>query len=244
LGVGNDPRYNKTRCFDPFPFPACTDAQKQCIREFGEALDAHRKRQQAQHPELTITGMYNVLERLRNEETLSDKERVIHEHGLVSVLRKLHDDLDAAVFDAYGWSHILTYEQILERLVTLNAERAEEEETGRIRWLRPEFQNPAGITPAKQQVLAQTESEGEAAAPVAAEAKLWPKKRAEQTAAVRDRVATAAGRMVSLADVAAGFKRAPRKDVEETLDSLAAVGVITAYETSDGKLWRSATRAR
>jgi hypothetical protein len=28
LGVGNDPRYNKTRCFDPFPFPACADAQK------------------------------------------------------------------------------------------------------------------------------------------------------------------------------------------------------------------------
>ena len=28
-------------------------------------LDAHRKRQQAQHPELTLTDMYNVLEKLR-----------------------------------------------------------------------------------------------------------------------------------------------------------------------------------
>jgi hypothetical protein len=27
LGVGNDPRYNKTRCFDPFPFPDATPDQ-------------------------------------------------------------------------------------------------------------------------------------------------------------------------------------------------------------------------
>jgi hypothetical protein len=32
--------------------------------------------------------------------------------------------LDAAVFDAYGWSHDLTDEQILERLLALNLERA------------------------------------------------------------------------------------------------------------------------
>jgi hypothetical protein len=35
-----------------------------------------------------------------------------------------YDDLDAAVLDAYGWRHDLTNEQILERLVALNAERA------------------------------------------------------------------------------------------------------------------------
>ena len=28
LGVGNDPRYNKSRCFEPFPFPAATDASR------------------------------------------------------------------------------------------------------------------------------------------------------------------------------------------------------------------------
>ena len=61
--------------------------------------------------------MYNVLEKLRAEEPLTDKERVIHEHGLVSILKQLHDELDAAVFDAYGWPRDLTDEQILERLV-------------------------------------------------------------------------------------------------------------------------------
>ena len=82
---------------------------------------------------------------------LTQSEKIIHEQGLVSVLRQLHDDLDAAVFDAYGWpapsiaKHsgcALTDEEILERLVALNAERAAEEAQGLIRWLRPEYQAP------------------------------------------------------------------------------------------------------
>ncbi len=57
-----DPIYTKTRCFETFPFPASTPAQQEKIRALGEQLDAHRKRQQALHPALTMTGMYNVLE--------------------------------------------------------------------------------------------------------------------------------------------------------------------------------------
>jgi hypothetical protein len=144
LGVGNDPRYNKTACFDPFPFPAATNAQKQKIRELGEALDAHRKKQQAAHPGLTITAMYNVLEKLRTGEALTAKDKQIHDDGLVSVLKKIHDDLDAAVFDAYGWPANLSDDEILERLVALNHERAAEEKRGLVRWLRPEFQNKDG----------------------------------------------------------------------------------------------------
>ena len=62
--IGNV-RYNKTRCFEPFPFPDATESQKERIRTLAEELDAHRKRQQAQHPKLTVTNMYNVLEKLR-----------------------------------------------------------------------------------------------------------------------------------------------------------------------------------
>jgi SAM-dependent methyltransferase len=65
LGVGNDPRYSKSRCFDPFPFPVCSDALKAEIRAVAEELDAHRKARQAEHPRLTLTQMYNVLEKLR-----------------------------------------------------------------------------------------------------------------------------------------------------------------------------------
>ncbi len=34
------------------------------------------------------------------------KDRQIHEQGLVSVLRQLHDELDAAVLAAYGWEDL------------------------------------------------------------------------------------------------------------------------------------------
>ncbi len=83
--------------------PRPTAAQQARIRGLAEQLDAHRKRQHAQHPKLTLTDMYNVLDKLRAGEPLSVAEKVVHEQGLVSVLRQLHDELDAAMFDAYGW---------------------------------------------------------------------------------------------------------------------------------------------
>jgi hypothetical protein len=39
-------------------------------------------------------------------------------------LEQAHKKLDQAVLDAYGWPHDLTDEQILERLLALNLERA------------------------------------------------------------------------------------------------------------------------
>ena len=109
------------------------------IRKLAEELDAHRKRVQAQHG-LTLTGLYNVLEKLRASEPLTDKEKLIHDKGLVSVLKQLHDDLDSAVFAAYGWPATLTDAEILEHLVALNADRAAEEKRGIIHWLRPDYQ--------------------------------------------------------------------------------------------------------
>jgi len=89
-------------------------------------LDAHRKQVQAKHG-VTLTGLYNVLEKIRAGETLTEKEKFVHARGLVSTLKSLHDDLDAAVSAAYGWPASLTDAEILERLVALNAERAAEE---------------------------------------------------------------------------------------------------------------------
>ena len=48
-----------------------------------EQLDAHRKRQQAAHAGLTLTGMYNVLEALREGRALTAKEKTLHQQGLV-----------------------------------------------------------------------------------------------------------------------------------------------------------------
>ena len=65
--MGNDPRYNKSRCFETFPFPNPDEANAKRIGDLAEQLDTHRKRQQEQHPGLTMTGMYNVLEKLRRK---------------------------------------------------------------------------------------------------------------------------------------------------------------------------------
>ena len=97
------------------------------IRQLAEQLDAHRKRQQSLYPTLTMTDMYNVIDKLRSGEPLTEEDKAVHDQGLVSVLKQIHDDLDAAVFDAYGWPHDLSDDEILRRLVELNRERAEEE---------------------------------------------------------------------------------------------------------------------
>ena len=51
LGLGNDPRYSKSRVFDPFPFPFPDppESMKVQIREVAEELDALRKQVQSGH---------------------------------------------------------------------------------------------------------------------------------------------------------------------------------------------------
>ncbi|MDP1675216.1 MAG: class I SAM-dependent DNA methyltransferase, partial [Burkholderiales bacterium] len=221
LGVGNDPRYNKSRCFEPFPFPAANPDQQSPIRDLAEQLDAHRKKQQAQHAELTLTGMYNVLEKLKSGAALTAKEKVIHEQGLVAVLKTLHDELDRAVLDAYGWNdlaplqdvvngnaapasvgmatredaHRALTDTLLERLVALNAERAAEEAKGTIRWLRPEFQAKGAVPEKKPQqtTLVGVEDEATETAVVAVPAArvAWPKELPEQVRLVAQALADA-----------------------------------------------------
>ncbi|MDX1999635.1 MAG: DNA methyltransferase, partial [Thermoanaerobaculia bacterium] len=238
LGYGNDPTWTNTTCFLPFPFPTPPPSITQKIRDLGEALDSHRKRQQAAFPSLTLTGIYNVLEKLRSGEPLEAKERVIHEQGLVSVLKEIHDELDAAVFAAYGWPAGLTDEEILERLVALNKERAAEEAEGLVRWLRPEFQNPAG---ARAEVQGQIE--GLEIAPAAPSGKPaarlpWPKNLPDRVVAVRD-LLTERGELTT-ADLATRYKGVRGDEAEKILESLAAVGL--AIESVGGgkaaRTWR------
>jgi hypothetical protein len=139
------PRYNKTQCFDPFPFPAATSAQAAAIGAIAEELDAHRKVRMAAHSHLTLTMLYNTLERVRSGTQLTDAERDVHDAGQVSVLRHLHDRLDEAVAAAYGWPADLSDAEMVARVVALNAQRRAEEAEGTVRWLRPEFQAPEEI---------------------------------------------------------------------------------------------------
>jgi hypothetical protein len=224
LGVGNDPTYNHTDCFNKFPFPELTPQQSAKISRLAEDLDAHRKRQLAAHPDLTITDLYNGLQKLRSGEALSPEDKIIHEHGLVSLLKQIHDRLDEVVFDAYCWPIGLSDEDILERLVALNAERAGDEERGVIRWLRPEFQNPADRQAPTQATLSITEPESEETAPAPAKTKApWPKSLAEQAQAVRTALAVQRG-PVTPAQLAKQFLRARLDRIEELLDTLVSLG--------------------
>jgi hypothetical protein len=48
--------------------------------------------------------MYNVLEKLRANEELTVEDHATYEMGLIGLLRQIHNELDEAVFAAYGWS--------------------------------------------------------------------------------------------------------------------------------------------
>jgi len=227
LGVGNDPRYNNTQCFDPFPFPAANPSQKATIRDIGEQLDAHRKKRLDAHDALTMTALYNVLKKERRGEDLEPKEREIHEKGLVGVLKELHDELDAAVARAYGWEPGLPEEEILQRLVDLNAERRAEEEEGHVRYLRPAYQAPETVeTQAELELDIQVGGDGAPAEPLD-----WPSGLTPRAKAVRA-VMTHADEPLTVEQVAQHFHRARRADVRELLETLAALGHVEA--TGDG----------
>lgn len=142
MGVGNDSRYNKSKTFDPFPFPDPTPEQRAVIADLGEELDATRKAALAEHPRLTMTGLYNLVEKLRAGAALTPVEETDARDARARIVLHLHDQLDAAVAAAYGWPADLAPAEIVARLVALNAERAAEEATGHIRWLRPDYQIP------------------------------------------------------------------------------------------------------
>src|SRR5690606_41146064 len=51
-----------------------TDALRESLRAAGEELDSTRKRVLEAHPDLTLTGLYNVLEKIKAGAELSAKE--------------------------------------------------------------------------------------------------------------------------------------------------------------------------
>ncbi len=178
-----DAVYVKSRCFDPFPFPDASSAQKAEIGDIAEALDAHRKRVLAEHPHLTLTGLYNVLGRLKastKPEDLTAAERTIFDDGLVLIMKEYHDRLDAAVIAAYGWQAHISDDEILARLVALNKQRSLAEAAGEVRWLRPDYQIPRfARTIDRKSELDLDVTEAEIVRPT------FPKDRTEQPLAVK-----------------------------------------------------------
>ncbi|PKP82406.1 MAG: RNA-binding protein [Alphaproteobacteria bacterium HGW-Alphaproteobacteria-18] len=177
--------------------------------------------------------MYNVLEKFRaleaarTGETLEGPEKQIWQDGQIGRLKELHDEIDAAVAAAYGWPADLSEEDILSRLVALNRERALEEAAGRVRWLRPEYQNPAGGE------VAATTKDADLSGEAAQSAALpdWPKSLPERIAAVR--AALEEMGEASARQIAARYRGTGEKGVTPLLESLAALGQAEILE--DGR---------
>src|SRR5690606_35453149 len=217
------PRYNKTRCFEPFPFPAATPEQREKIRRLGEALDAHRKARQAAHPGLTLTALYNAVEALRAGREPAGRDAEAARLGLAHTLLDLHRRLDRAVLDAYGWADLDAEARtfpaaVLERLVALNRARREEEEAGRVRYLRPAFQAPGAPVQAGLGLAAPARAP-EPEAP----RRPWPDTFAGRIAAVRQAAEAGA---VTVDALVARFEGASREAVAEALGALADRGLV------------------
>ena len=226
LGVGNDPRYTKSRCFDPFPFPDPPAALRREIADMAENLDAHRKRVLEEHPHLTLTGLYNVRDMIRagaKPAELNAADRQTLDDGLVLILDELHQKLDRAVSDAYGWPHDLPEAETLARLVALNRARRAEEARGNVLWLRPDYQIPRYGRAEEKLDLAGGELRTER---IETTRRAFPSDEVEQTAAIMAALASAPTG-IAAADLALRFKgRALRPKVDSILAGLVRMGHV------------------
>ena len=189
---------------------------------------------------------------------LTAKEKGFHEAGLVSVLKDIHDDIDRAVFEAYGWADLIpalvgkpgatmpsphkTPEQeeaeevLLTRLVALNQERASEERRGTVRWLRPDYQKPKlGHKVKTPDDVEQVEAQ--LVVPAPADGKpAWPKDEMDRIRVVREMLGRAPTPLApdALGVAFRGKSTARRtKGVERALQTLVAAGV--AQQGIDGQ---------
>jgi type II restriction/modification system DNA methylase subunit YeeA len=116
LGVGNDPRYTPTTCFETFPLPwppgeePVGDARVEEISSAARRLDGLRRNWlnpegagEAELKKRTLTNLYNARP---------------------TWLAQAHAALDAAVLAAYGWPADLSDEEVLTNLLALNRERS------------------------------------------------------------------------------------------------------------------------
>jgi hypothetical protein len=245
LGQGDDPVYIKSRCFSPFPFPEVDDDQRAKISSLAEEIDAHRKRVQLEHSYLTLTGIYNVLDKLRagaRSADLSLDDRGIYDDGLVLTLRHFHDQLDEAVLAGYGWPTTSQDSEIVAKLLALNKARAAEERLGTVRWLRPEYQIPRfGSEEDRAELELVGTAPGQEGAGVTAIKSLFPANEVGQTAAVLSVLADAKAPM-DLVAIAGRFRQGNRNrtKVAAVLAALTRMGFVTAQDQGRSFLLRRA----
>ncbi|MDP2451819.1 MULTISPECIES: DNA methyltransferase [unclassified Polaromonas] len=147
LGVGNDPRYTHTTCFETFPFPegltpnilasdyedsekakAIAVAAKELLRLRDHYLNPPEWAEWEITPEEQAAGFpRRPVPRPGHEADLKKRTLTNLYNARPSWLALAHETLDQAVAAAYGWSDYTpqwTDELILRRLLTLNQQRS------------------------------------------------------------------------------------------------------------------------
>ena len=114
------PRYTPTTCFETFPFPEPDDGQRAAIADAAARLNELRE------------GWLNPVDAngnpALNARDLGRRTLTNLYNQRPAWLNGAHTALDAAVAAAYGWPNNLSDAEILERLLSLNLERAAQEQ--------------------------------------------------------------------------------------------------------------------
>lgn len=137
MGMGNDPRYNPTQCFQTFAFPTPDKTIATDIATAAKRLNDLRENwlNPPEWVDVVPEVVAGYPDRIipKPEYAKAIKERTLtnlynaRQKGEVQWLEDAHRTLDAAVARAYGWSDYtpeMSDEEILRRLLKLNLERA------------------------------------------------------------------------------------------------------------------------
>lgn len=123
LGVGNDPRYTPTTTFETFPFPWPPGAEPQ---------DDPRVRAIAAAAQRLVELRDNWLNPAGASDAELKKRTLTNLYNLRPTwLANAHAALDRAVLDAYGWPNDIADDDLLARLLALNAARSDSGLPGR-----------------------------------------------------------------------------------------------------------------
>jgi hypothetical protein len=145
-------RYTPTTCFETFPFPEPTTAQREAIAAAARELDTLRNnwvnppewtRQEVLEFPGSVDGPWARYVHDPNAQGIgtvryqrlvpkdADASKKLAKRTLTNLYNErptwldlAHKKLDAAVFDAYGWPADLSDDDLLARLLALNLERA------------------------------------------------------------------------------------------------------------------------
>ena len=151
----------------------------------------------------------------------------------MGTLRDIHAELDIAVAEAYGWPATISDQEILARMVALNEVRSKDELSGRVHWLRPEFQAPRSSTHDQIELGDFEIPESEVSLIKDRFRPRWPGKLADQASALRNVLGQ---RPASASVIARSLSRTRLRQVEALLETLVTLG--QARRLDDGRFAR------